>query len=125
MANGDVVGILGAVIAMANGSGPFIGGALVESLTWRWTFWLIPMLAVPAAVAILFFLQVRHEPGNYVAKVKMIDYGGIALNLAAVLLILVSQLATLTRNQNADGHSRYPFLAEVTHTRGRRRSSFP
>ena len=47
------------------------------------------MLAVPAAVAILFFLPVKHERGNYVAKVKMIDYGGIALNLAAVLLILV------------------------------------
>jgi predicted MFS family arabinose efflux permease len=97
VANVDAAGILGAVTAMANGSGPFIGGALVESLTWRWTFWLIPMLAVPAAVAILFFLPVRHEPGNYVAKVKMIDYGGIALNLAAVLLILVSQAVDLRR----------------------------
>jgi hypothetical protein len=48
------------------------------------------MLAVPAAIVIFFFLPVKHEAGNYVAKVKMIDYGGIALNLAAVLLILVS-----------------------------------
>ncbi len=51
------------------------------------------MLAVPAAIAILFFLPVKHERGNYVAKVKMIDYGGIALNLAAVLLILVGYSA--------------------------------
>lgn len=78
------------MIALANGTGPFLGGALVEKLSWRWIFWLIPMLAVPAAVTILFFLPVKHERGNYVAKVKMIDYGGIALNLAAVLLILVS-----------------------------------
>ena len=75
---------------MANGTGPFLGGALVEKLSWRWIFWLIPMLAVPAAIAIWFFLPVKHEPGNYKAKVKMIDYGGIALNLAAVLLVLVS-----------------------------------
>ncbi|KAJ9137839.1 Major facilitator superfamily transporter [Coniochaeta hoffmannii] len=86
---GKYQGILGAVIALANGTGPFLGGALVEKLSWRWIFWLIPMLAVPAAIAILFFLPVKHERGNYVAKVKMIDYGGIALNLAAVLLILI------------------------------------
>lgn len=86
---GKYQGILGAVIALANGTGPFVGGALVEKLSWRWIFWVIPMLAAPAAVTILFFLPVKHEHGNYVAKVKMIDYGGIALNLAAVLLILV------------------------------------
>ncbi|OIW33468.1 major facilitator superfamily transporter [Coniochaeta ligniaria NRRL 30616] len=86
---GKYQGILGAVIALANGTGPFLGGALVEKLSWRWIFWLIPMLAVPAALTILFFLPVKHERGNYVAKVKMIDYGGIALNLAAVLLILI------------------------------------
>ncbi|RKU44265.1 hypothetical protein DL546_007450 [Coniochaeta pulveracea] len=107
---GKYQGILGAVIAMANGSGPFIGGALVESLTWRWTFWLIPMLAVPAAVAILFFLSVRHEPGNYVAKVKMIDYGGIALNLAAVLLILIP----LSGGGDTYAWSSVQFIAMIT-----------
>jgi hypothetical protein len=47
------------------------------------------MLAVPAALLIFFFLPLKYEKGNYKAKVKKIDYGGIVLNLAAVLLILI------------------------------------
>ena len=47
------------------------------------------MLAVPAGITILLFLPLKHQKGNHVAKLKKIDYGGIVLNLAAVLLILV------------------------------------
>lgn len=47
------------------------------------------MLAVPAALLIFLFLPLRYEKGHYKQKVKKIDYGGIALNLAAVLLILI------------------------------------
>lgn len=47
------------------------------------------MLATPAAVLIFFFLPLKYEKGNYKEKVKKIDYGGIALNLAAVLLVLI------------------------------------
>jgi predicted MFS family arabinose efflux permease len=78
-------------LALANGSGPFIGGAVVEKSTWRWVFWMVPMVAIPAGVAIQFCLPLQHNSGNYVEKVKKIDYGGILLNLAAVLLVLVSQ----------------------------------
>ena len=103
------VGILGAVIATANGIGPFIGGAVVEKATWRWVFWMVPMVcyalnahklemvsfadmsqaAVPAGIAILLFLPLKHNPGNHKAKIKMIDYGGILLNIAACLMILI------------------------------------
>ncbi|KAL1608468.1 hypothetical protein SLS60_003410 [Paraconiothyrium brasiliense] len=86
---GKYQGIFGAVIALANGTGPFVGGALVDSVSWHWVFWIVPMLAVPAALLIFFFLPLKYEKGNYKEKVKKIDYGGIALNLAAVLLILI------------------------------------
>jgi EmrB/QacA subfamily drug resistance transporter len=86
---GKYQGIFGAIIAMANGTGPFIGGALVDSVTWRWVFWIVPMLALPAAVLIFFFLPLKHDRGNYGEKVRKIDFGGIALNLAAVLLVLI------------------------------------
>ncbi len=78
------------MVATANGIGPFIGGALVGKVTWRFVFWLVPMLAVPAAITILLFLPLKHDRGNHMAKLKKIDYGGIVLNLAAVVLILVS-----------------------------------
>jgi hypothetical protein len=48
------------------------------------------MAAVPAGVFLLFFLPLRHDSGNYMAKVKMIDYGGIMLNITGCLLILVA-----------------------------------
>ncbi|KAH7131799.1 major facilitator superfamily domain-containing protein [Dendryphion nanum] len=86
---GKYQGYYGAVIAVANGIGPFLGGALVDSATWRWVFWIVPMLALPAAVLIFFFLPLKHDRGNYREKVQKIDYGGIVLNLAAVLLVLI------------------------------------
>ncbi|KAF2730610.1 major facilitator superfamily transporter [Polyplosphaeria fusca] len=86
---GKYQGIFGAVIALANGTGPFVGGALVDSVTWRWIFWIVPMLAVPAGILIFIFLPLKYEKGNTKDKLKKIDYGGITLNLAAVLLVLI------------------------------------
>ena len=117
-------GLLGAIIGVANGVGPFIGGAVVTHSTWRWIFRMVPMLAVPAAIALLFFMPLRHDGGNYVAKAKKIDYGGVLLNLAAVLLILVSlcvsYLSPSSRNLTADGKSgfRSPFPAPGSPMRG-------
>lgn len=81
-------GIIGAVLALANGTGPFLGGAVVEKATWRWVFWMVPMLALPAALIIWFALPLRYDHGGYAAKVKKIDFWGIFLNLASVLLLL-------------------------------------
>ncbi|KAK1687338.1 major facilitator superfamily transporter [Colletotrichum godetiae] len=86
---GKYQGVLGAVLALANGVGPFVGGAVVQESTWRWVFWMVPIISAPAAVTILFCLPLKHRPGNYEEKVKKIDYGGIALNMASTLLLLV------------------------------------
>lgn len=80
------------MLALANGIGPFLGGAVIERATWRWVFWMVPMLAIPAALIVWFALPLRYERGNYADKVKKIDFGGIFLSLAAVLLVLVSQI---------------------------------
>ncbi|KXH29085.1 major facilitator superfamily transporter [Colletotrichum simmondsii] len=86
---GKYQGVLGAVLALANGVGPFVGGAVVQESTWRWVFWMVPIISAPAAVTILFCLPLKHRPGNYSEKVKKIDYGGIALNMASTLLLLI------------------------------------
>ncbi|TQN65363.1 Efflux pump dotC [Colletotrichum shisoi] len=84
-----VESFLGAVLALANGVGPFVGGAVVQQSTWRWVFWMVPIISAPAAVTILFCLPLKHRPGNYADKIRKIDYGGIALNMASTLLVLV------------------------------------
>ncbi|KAI6778559.1 uncharacterized protein J7T54_003309 [Emericellopsis cladophorae] len=86
---GKYQGMLGAIIALANGIGPFLGGAVVDSSTWRWVFWMIPLITAPTTAVIWFYLPLKHRSGDYVAKMRRIDYGGILLNLASTLLLLV------------------------------------
>ncbi|KAL0939938.1 major facilitator superfamily transporter [Colletotrichum truncatum] len=86
---GKYQGVLGAVLALANGVGPFVGGAVVQKSTWRWVFWMVPIISAPAALTILFCLPLKHQSGSYAEKIKKIDYGGIVLNMASVLLLLI------------------------------------
>lgn len=86
---GTYQGILGAIIALANGIGPFLGGVVVDSATWRWVFWMIPIITVPTIAVIWFYLPLKYRSGDYAAKIRRIDYGGIALNLASTLLLLI------------------------------------
>ncbi|RDW74160.1 MFS general substrate transporter-61 [Coleophoma crateriformis] len=86
---GKYQGILGAVIALANGTGPFLGGVLVEKASWRWVFWIIPPLTVPAILIIWAFLPLKHDSGEYMKKIGRIDFIGVILNIGAVLMILI------------------------------------
>ncbi|USP74541.1 uncharacterized protein yc1106_01815 [Curvularia clavata] len=86
---GKYQGWLGAVIALGNGAGPFLGGAVVQGATWRWVFWMIPILAIPTSMVILFFLPLKHRSGDHLEKMKKIDYGGMVLNVASTLLLLI------------------------------------
>jgi predicted MFS family arabinose efflux permease len=81
--------MLGAIIALANGIGPFLGGAIVQSATWRWVFWMIPIITLPTTAIIWFYLPLKHRSGEYMEKIKKIDYGGIVLNIASTLLLLI------------------------------------
>jgi predicted MFS family arabinose efflux permease len=69
----------------------------VQRTTWRWVFWMVPIIAIPAALTISVLLPLKHDGGNYIKKFQMIDYGGIILNLAAITLILVLTLLSLSR----------------------------
>jgi len=62
---------------------------VVEGATWRWVFWMIPIMTAPTAVVILFFLPLKHRSGDHLEKMKKIDYGGVVLNIASTLLVLV------------------------------------
>jgi MFS family permease len=46
----SAVGVLSAVIAAGGGLGIVLSGPIVESLSWRWLFW-IPMIVVTATAA--------------------------------------------------------------------------
>jgi MFS family permease len=49
---GAVVGIWGGIAGLAVASGPLIGGAITQSLSWHWIFWVnVPIGLVAAAGA--------------------------------------------------------------------------
>jgi len=86
---GKYQGWLGAVIALGNGVGPFLGGAVVEGGSWRWVFWMIPILTIPITTILVFFLPLKHTSTGTLEKAKKIDFGGILLNIASTLLLLI------------------------------------
>lgn len=87
---GKYQGIIGGVIALSNGVGPIIGGALTERATWRAIWWLVMPIAAIAFAIIFFLLPLKRVTGSYVAKLKQVDWLGSALTLAWVMLALIA-----------------------------------
>jgi MFS family permease len=87
---GKYNGFIGATVALGNGLGPIIGGAVTQYASWRWCLWFI--VPVIVAVMVLFYIAIPPSKvqGGTWTKVKMIDWMGLIINIAAVLLVLVS-----------------------------------
>ncbi|KAB2109623.1 hypothetical protein AG0111_0g1106 [Alternaria gaisen] len=88
---GKYQGILGSVVALANGIGPVIGGALASQShdSWRWIFRLNLFLCVLTTGSVVFFMPLRKVDGEWKKKVAAIDFFGAFLALAgSVLLVL-------------------------------------
>lgn len=78
-----------AIYGVGTSLGPFIGGAIVSSTTWRWVFWMnLPIGG--ASLAILYlFLHVKYDQEMaWSQKLKRIDYGGSSILMASSVAIL-------------------------------------
>ncbi|RII21528.1 hypothetical protein CUC08_Gglean000690 [Alternaria sp. MG1] len=64
---GKYQGILGSVVALANGIGPVIGGALASQShdSWRWIFRLNLFLCVLTTGSVVFFMPLRKVDGEW------------------------------------------------------------
>ena len=84
---GRYSGYMAATMAVATVSGPLLGGLLVDTLGWRWCFW----VAVPFAAAGMLMLQ-RFLQVETIRRDVRIDYwGALFITVAASLpLIWVS-----------------------------------
>jgi EmrB/QacA subfamily drug resistance transporter len=71
---GKYMGLIGAVFAVASVAGPLLGGFLVDSLSWRWVFYVnVPIGAFAIAIVVLRL----HLPSHHTRH--KIDYLGTAL----------------------------------------------
>ncbi|KAM0724173.1 hypothetical protein Q7P37_000055 [Cladosporium fusiforme] len=89
---GKYQGILGAVVAIANGIGPIIGASLssIDSDSWRWMFRMNLPLTAMSTVAVLYFMPLKPVEGSWLQKIKLVDFFGCGLTLAASTLIVLS-----------------------------------
>jgi EmrB/QacA subfamily drug resistance transporter len=84
---GRYSGYLAATMAVATVSGPLLGGLVVDTLGWRWCFW----VAVPFAVVGLVMLQKFLHLETVRREVRIDYWGALFITIAASLpLIWVS-----------------------------------
>nr|AVP77532.1 major facilitator superfamily protein [Flammulina velutipes] len=86
---GKYQGIIQAIVAVGYTAGPLIGGALSESVGWRWSFWVTIPISLVATVIVWFVLPLKPVEPGIRRKLLCIDYIGSALTLAASTLIML------------------------------------
>ncbi|RSM08625.1 hypothetical protein CEP52_004543 [Fusarium oligoseptatum] len=86
---GKYQGILGAVVAIANGVGPVIGGALSSKSqdSWRWIFRMQLPLTLFTTCCVLFSMPLKKVEGDWRLKLKAVDFLGIFLALAGMTVL--------------------------------------
>ncbi|KAF2115524.1 major facilitator superfamily domain-containing protein [Lophiotrema nucula] len=93
------------LFSLASVVGPIIGGALTQSVTWRWCFWINLPFGAIAAVLLLFLNIRKPEAATHwplVRKIKALDFiGFILLAGSAIMLLLALQLGGTTYSWNS------------------------
>jgi MFS family permease len=82
-----ILGIFGIGVAL----GPFIGGSIVQSTTWRWVFYINLPIGGFSLIVMFLFLRVSYrDEMSFANKVKRIDIVGNGILIAGTVAILYS-----------------------------------
>ncbi|KAH6673324.1 MFS general substrate transporter-like protein [Halenospora varia] len=87
---GGYLAMIYGALTIGNGIGPFIGGIIVQSTTWRWIFYMNLPIAGFALALLVAFLQVGYHKEPVLAKLKRIDYVGHSIFVGSVVAILLA-----------------------------------
>ncbi len=91
---GRYMGLIGAVFAVASVAGPLLGGFLVDTLSWRWVFYVNLPIGIAAITVVTFRLHLRSSRSPH-----RVDYIGAALLAGGVTSLVL--LTTWGGNQYA------------------------
>ena len=88
---GNFIGLLFGFITIGAALGPFVGGIIVQTTTWRWVFYLNLPIGGAALIALFLFLHVGYKKETTVMqRLKRVDWLGNAVFVTAVTAILLA-----------------------------------
>ena len=109
---GSVMGIIFGAVTIGTGLGPFLGGIIVETTTWRWVFYLNLPIGAVAMILLLAFLHVRYEKqSTFMGKFRRVDHTGNAIFISATTSILIALTNGGTRYSWSSWRIIFPLVA--------------
>lgn len=75
--------------AIGSVTGPLMGGAFAQNVTWRWIFWINLPLIGSGTIAVILFLKLDKLPGNLADKIKAFDWIGSIIFIGSTVGFLI------------------------------------
>ncbi|PQE16236.1 hypothetical protein CJF32_00010731 [Rutstroemia sp. NJR-2017a WRK4] len=84
-------GILGAISGISFLCGPLVGGAIIAGTTWRWIFWINPIMSVPTFIATIFIVHLKPpKKSHWRESISKLDLPSFAIFLASIVCLLIA-----------------------------------
>ncbi|KAM3070828.1 hypothetical protein ACMFMG_009746 [Clarireedia jacksonii] len=86
---GKYNGFIGLSVSFGSGLGPLLGGIMASKVSWRWTLWYdVPWLIILSIMLFIVLPSSKMAAGTK-ARLGMIDWIGVAISVAAIVLLLI------------------------------------
>ena len=86
---GQWFGIISAMWSIGSVTGPIVGGAFAQEVTWRWIFYInLPFIGV-AFPFVFMFLNLNFKPTTIRAQLARVDYIGTVLFIGSTTSLLI------------------------------------
>ncbi|KAJ2858274.1 hypothetical protein J3B02_000409 [Coemansia erecta] len=89
-ARGRFMGLASGVWSVSASGSVVLGGAIAQLASWRVAYWINVPICVVAAIAVAWTIKVPLPAGTLREKLRKIDFGGSAISLLSMVLVLLA-----------------------------------